>query len=369
MKEITFDRFVRGMIAIAGIAASVYMLNYLSSVLLPFFVAWLIAYLIYPIVTFFQYKLRLHYRVLSIVVTLLVLCGILTVVFLFTIPPIVSEILHLKNLAITYLEKGIHDSTIPENMATFIREYIINQINVNKEIARNDVVELIRELTPRIWNLFYQTANILFNIISSCITLLYMFFLLMDYEKFSKGWISFIPYKQRDFVQTLVNDVEHGMNSYFRGQSLVALCVGILFSVGFLLIDFPMAIGLGLFIGALNMVPYLQLIGFVPTIILALLKAADTGQNFWGILALALLVFCVVQLIQDLILTPKIMGHLLGLSPALILLSLSVWGYLLGIIGLIIALPLTTLVMAYYKRYIIKPEDGLPQPAPDEPVL
>ena len=118
-----------------------------------------------------------------------------------------------------------------------------------------------------------------------------------------------------------------------------------------------MAIGLGLFIGVLNLIPYLQLVGFIPTIILALVKAADTGQSFWLILFCALMVFAVVQTIQDVVLTPKIMGHVTGLNPAIILLSLSIWGSLLGIIGLIIALPLTTLLISYYRRFVLKETD------------
>ena len=137
----------------------------------------------------------------------------------------------------------------------------------------------------------------------------------------------------------------------------VALCVGILFSIGFLIIDFPLAIGLGLFIGALNMVPYLQIIGFVPTIMLAILKAADTGDNFWIIIASATAVFIVVQIIQDGYLVPRIMGKITGLNPAIILLSLSVWGSLMGMLGMIIALPLTTLMLSYYQRYIINQEN------------
>ena len=146
------------------------------------------------------------------------------------------------------------------------------------------------------------------------------------------------------------------MNKYFRGQTLIALLVGILFSIGFLIIDFPLAIGFGLFIGLLNMVPYLQLIAFVPTILLALLKAADSGENFWWILFGALMVFAIVQIIQDAILTPKIMGKVTGLNPAIILLSLSIWGSLLGILGMIIALPLTTLLLSYYHKYVTDPE-------------
>ena len=166
-----------------------------------------------------------------------------------------------------------------------------------------------------------------------------------------------MPKKYRKTVTGILNDVKDGMNRYFRGQALVALCVGILFSIGFLIIDFPLAIGLGLFIGALNMVPYLQIIGFVPTIMLAILKAADTGDNFWIIIASAAAVFIVVQIIQDGYLVPRIMGKITGLNPAIILLSLSIWGSLMGMLGMIIALPLTTLMLSYYQRYIINQEN------------
>ena len=196
--------------------------------------------------------------------------------------------------------------------------------------------------------------------------LLYTFFILIDYENICQGWVNLIPRGKREFASMVVQDVKNGMNSYFRGQSLIALIVGILFSIGFLIIDFPMAIGLGLFIGFLNLVPYMQLFGFIPTILLAILKAAETGENFWVIMLCALAVFAVVQLIQDMYLTPRIMGHVMGLNPAVILLSLSVWGSLMGIIGFIIALPLTTLLLSYYRRFILKEVASEPENQPEK---
>ena len=98
-----------------------------------------------------------------------------------------------------------------------------------------------------------------------------------------------------------------------------------------------MPIGLGCLIGVISFVPYLQVVGFLPAGLLALLKAAETGENFWWLLLLVLAVYLVVQILQDTIFTPRIMGKIMGLPPAIILLSLSVWGYALGIIGLIIA--------------------------------
>ena len=150
--------------------------------------------------------------------------------------------------------------------------------------------------------------------------------------------------------------VETSMNRYFRGQSLIALCVGVLLAIGFKIINFPLAITLGLFIGFLNLIPYLQTIGLIPMVLLALLRSAETGENFWVLFGLSLLVLIIVQAIQDLFLTPRIMGKAMGLNPAIILLSLSIWGTLLGFIGLIVALPLTTLCLSYYKRFILNGE-------------
>ena len=115
-----------------------------------------------------------------------------------------------------------------------------------------------------------------------------------------------------------------------------------------------MAIGMGILIGVMNLVPYLHTFALIPTAFLALLKAADTGQNFWIIFGTAILVFAVVQIISDMVVTPRVMGKAMGLNPAIILLSLSVWGSLLGFIGVIIALPLTTLIIAYWQRYVTK---------------
>jgi len=209
-------------------------------------------------------------------------------------------------------------------------------------------------VVPGLFNVLGQTASVITSIIASFITLLYMFFILLDYEYLTDNWIRIFPKKSRPFWLSVMNDVEQALNNYVRGQGLVALIMGILFCIGFTIIDFPMAIGLGIMIGIMDLVPYLHTFALIPTVLLALLKSADTGQNFWGILVLALLVFIVVQLICDMVVTPKVMGKAMGLNPAILLLSLSVWGALLGFIGLIIALPLTTLLIAYYQQYVTK---------------
>ena len=353
-KKITFDSFIRGIISIIIILGILYLINYLSGVLLPFFIAWLIAYMTYPMVTFFQYKLRIKNRIVSILIVMLSLSVLLTLTAIMLFPPIIDEFGKLKELLTTYFIEGSKQAAIPGTMANFIKKHIsMIQDALNEENIGN----MVRNLLPKAWNIFTQSISVIVSIFATFIVLLYTFFILLDYETIATGWIKLVPIKYREMSVKIVNDVKDGMNKYFRGQALVAFLVGVLFSIGFLIIDFPLAIGFGLFIGLLNMVPYLQLVALVPTVLLSLLKAADTGSNFWWILAGALLVFCIVQIIQDAIIVPKIMGKITGLNPAIILLSLSIWGSLMGIVGMIIALPCTTIILSYYKRYIKKHEE------------
>ena len=352
-QEINFDRFVRGALLVSVLVLLGYAVNALSSVLLPFVLAWMLAYMLNPVVTFLQVTCKLRLRWLSVTLTLLLLAGIGTGCFMLIVPPSIEEFSNLKRLIVEYLRNGSGNATIPAIVSDFVREHMQHE-EVRNFLQTDDVQSFLGRSVERLCNLLWATANALWSIVSWCITLLYLFFLLMDFEKASKAWINYIPKPYRDHVALLATDVQTGMSAYFRGQALVALCVGILFAAGFAIIDLPLAIGFGLFVGALNFVPYLQMVSIPLAVLLALLKAAETGENFWGILLLVVLVYIIVQLIQDLIIVPKIMGRIMGMSPALILLSLSVWGYVFGFIGLIIALPLTTLVLSYYKRYIIR---------------
>lgn len=354
-KKITFDSFIRGIILGAIIIGILILLKRLSSVLLPFFIAWLIAYLIYPLVTFFQYKLKLKNRIASIFCALFTLSIIGATLFYLLVPPMLQEFGRVKDLLVQYFSGGAYSSNVPRTLSDFLRENIDAQF-ITELFNKENLLEALKDAVPRLWVLLSDSIDLLFSIFTIFIILLYVIFILMDYESIAEGWTHLVPTKYRSFVVGMLNDIKDGMNRYFRGQAFVALCVGILFSIGFLIIDFPLAIGLGLFIGALNMVPYLQIIGFVPTIILAILKAADTGGNFWVIIASATAVFIVVQAIQDGFIVPRVMGKITGLNPAIILLSLSIWGSLMGMLGMIIALPLTTLMLSYYQRFIINQE-------------
>lgn len=352
-EKITFDRFVRGLLLVTGVVGLYYLLDALSGVLLPFFVAWLLAYMMYPLIIFLEQKCRIRYRLLSIMVAIVVVFGVLAALIVFTVPPAVQQMVRLSDDLLHYASTYLSGTDIPEQIEFFLHQNFDHNTIV-QFFRQDEVVDAIQAAATQAWEFLSGTMSIVWFFVDVMMVLLYLLFFLLDYEKVNKNWLMVVPKAHRAVANHIASDIKREMNAYFRGQALVAFLVGVLFSIGFLIIDFPMAIGLGLFIGLLNMVPYAQTLGFIPTIILALLKSNDTGQSFWLILLMAIVVFCVVQAIQDLFLVPKIMGKAMGLKPAIILLALSVWGSLLGIIGFIIALPMTTLGWAYYQRFVLK---------------
>ncbi len=350
-KEITFDKFIRWAGIIILTLGILYITNYLSSVLLPFFIAWFFAYLLYPFVLFIEHKLHIRIRALSIIIAMLVMIGVIGGILWLIIPPMIDQFDKLSDV----LTRWIHQTTHTNNLTAVIKEWLQNnQEQIEHFLKSKDFSDALKTTMPKVFAVVGQTANILISIIASMITLLYMFFILLDYETLTANWVRIFPKKNRPFWQSLMNDVKRELNNYIRGQGMVALCMGIMFCIGFTIIGFPMAIGLGILIGILDLVPYLHTFALIPTAFLAMLKAADTGQNFWVVFGLAFLVFCVVQIITDMVVTPKIMGKAMGLNPAILLLSLSVWGALLGFLGLIVALPLTTLLIAYWQRYVTR---------------
>ena len=156
-KEITFDRFIRGLITI-GVCIIAYMLiSRLSGALLPFLIAWLFCYLVYPIVKFFQYKLKFKSRVLSIFTVLLLVTGIIVGICFAVIPPIVEEMVMLKELMANYLTSGNSNSTIPDVVNQFIREHI-DMRQVEAYFSAERIGELVKGMLPKLWSINSNTC-------------------------------------------------------------------------------------------------------------------------------------------------------------------------------------------------------------------
>ncbi len=337
-KPYDLDRITRLVIGAIVAIIALYLILYVRSALVPFFVAWFIAYLINPIVLFVQKTTRIKSKIVSVLIVVISISAALFALCWTFIPVIIEETTRVIML--------INKSSLP----AYIKDYISN-------------IELTSDMASKGWSfakdIISTSMGAVYATLTVFATFVYLIFLSNDFETLSEGARLLVPVKYRERTDMVLDDVKEGMNRYFRGQSLVALCVGVLLAIGFSLISLPLGLVLGLFIGLLNMVPYLQVVGLIPMAMVSLLKSSGGDDSFLLVFGMALGVLIVVQIIQDMFLVPKIMGKITGLNPAIILLSLSIWGMLLGIIGMIIALPLTTILLSYYKRFIVNEKSSL----------
>ncbi|MDE6653366.1 MAG: AI-2E family transporter [Muribaculaceae bacterium] len=352
-RPFTFDRVVRIIISTIAILGALWLIDRLSSVLLPFLVAWLIAYLLEPFVQRNRHFLKTEGRLVAVVLTLVEVLLLIIVLCIAFLPAIFDEMHQVAALIREYAVANDKIKLVPPA----VHEFLLKHLDF-KQISDILTRQNIESLVDFLGSFLTGGVNFLMSLFDVFLVILYVMFIMLDYEKLLAGFRKMVPPRYRDIVFALFDNVKDSMNHYFRGQALIAFLVGILFSIGFLIIGLPLAVILGMFIGALNMVPYLQLISLPITSILCLVYSVQDSIDFWPLWWEAMAVYCVVQVIQDMFLTPKIMGKAMGMNPAIILFSLSVWGSLLGIIGMIIALPLTTLLISYYNHLIINRNDG-----------
>lgn len=347
----TLDRVVRLVIAVVCIVGVVLLINKLRGVLLPFLMAWVIAYVLEPVVQFNRRFFKLKGRLVASILSLLQASLLLTALGILFIPPIIDEVHQMSVLVKHYADSHPNIPFVPDSVHDFLRDNIdLSQLAMR--LSHQD----INKLMIGAGTLLTDGIDLLMGIFSWVVMVLYVIFIMIDYDRLSRGIAHLIPPRFRKPTIQIWRDVTHNLNLYFRGQGLVSLFVGIIFAIGFAIIGLPLGIVLGLCIGVMNMVPYLQLVSIIPCTLLCMIGAVDNGTSFWTLWWECMGIYVICQIIQDLLLTPKIMGRYMGLNPAVILLSLSIWGTLLGFIGLIIALPLTTLILAYYNAFIARQE-------------
>ncbi|MDE6637066.1 MAG: AI-2E family transporter [Muribaculaceae bacterium] len=344
---------MRIIFSLCGLLAVLYLLQILSDVLLPFFVACLIAYILEPSVELNKRIFRCKRRFFPVVLTLLEAIFLVGILCWILIPYLVEECSEMALIIKEYASSQIQIPYISKDIHDFIRDNV-DFDKIGKLLSREQWWELIKNSLNQTWSFIGSSLSLIVGLLSWLIVVLYVIFIMLDYERFILSLRQLIPFGQRKQVHHIVKDIENAMNRYFRGQFYIASLVGLLFAAGFLIIGLPMAVVFGLFIGMLNMVPYLQMISLPIAAVLCLVGSISGGPTFWVLFWECMAVYVVGQCIQDLILTPKIMGKAMGLNPAVILLALSVWGSLLGFLGMIIALPLTTLLLSYYDLYIVQ---------------
>ena len=360
-REFTFDRIAR-MLVLSVLILLIYVaVQAIWSIILPFLLAGIFAYVMMPLVRFFQYTLRLRSRGLSVILTLLLLGAVVYLAVIFIIPSINAEIEKTLQVISGYSSgQDILTMILPRN----IRNYLNGGLrwgNFPQQLSFEKVLENVKLLLDQVGGIINSTLSIFSWGLVFLIGFIYFVFILLDFENLARGFISLFPKTLRPTIRTISIDLDRYMNNYFRGQALIAISVGVLLSIGFNIIGLPLATAMGIFIGILNFIPYMQALGIIPLGLASLLMAAQTGENAFVCMLLGYGVLMIVQIIQDMIIVPRIMGQTMGMRPSLILLVLSIWGYLLGFFGMLIALPITMFIYSLYMRYVLQDEEYIEQ--------
>ena len=164
-KQITFDTFVRGFLGVVVVVGIVMLLNRLSGVLVPFFLAWLLAYLLFPLVKFFQYRCRLKFRIAAILLSFLIAGAVLTGVFWLMIPPMIEEGGRVTQLIVRYVQTDETMSNIPR----LVQQYIHDNVDINqlkKLVHQDGFIDTVKSAIPKVWAVIAQSISIVSSVFS-----------------------------------------------------------------------------------------------------------------------------------------------------------------------------------------------------------
>lgn len=352
-REFTFDRVIRILISLSIIALLVYALSYFSEVLIPFFIALVLAYLLNPFFNLLQRIVK--NRVVALFLGFILLTGIVVGFFYLLIPMALEQINNVIEALSNIINNTNWKELVNKNFPDFLSSKIIKTVesgDLSILLSEKQIEELSNFGVNQISVILSVISDFLIGLVGLTFAIIYLFFILLNYNEVQSLGQSLIPPAYRNRVIKVISDFENALNRYFRGQAFIALICVVLYTVGFVVIGLPMGIVLGLITGTLVMIPYMHNLSIIPGVLLAILKSYQIHQPIFTSILFVLIVFAVIQIIMDFVLVPVIMKNATGLNPAIILLSLSLWGKLLGILGLIIALPLTYLFMGYYQDLI-----------------
>ncbi len=325
-----------------------------SGVLLPLTIAAILATLLRPIVTFCESRTRMS-RVQAIVVLYILVVLVLAVGSVFTIPVILNQ-------AGLFIE---HGGKLFENVLGFAQqklpsvwEWLHNRLGqAPDQYAKNLLAEhseILKNTIARILSSAGSVAGFfggLFGTIAAyAIIPVYLFFILngnRDVWKDIQKQLDFLPEERRDDLVFLVRQFSEILISFFRGQIIIGLLLGVVLAIGFFFVGLKFGIIIGIILGLLNIIPYLgTVLGIITVTPLAYFQEGGGST----LILLCGIVFIIGQLLTDYVFTPRIMGDKTGMGPMLIIFSVFFWGTALGgILGMVLAIPLTAFFLVFWR--------------------
>jgi predicted PurR-regulated permease PerM len=320
----------------------------LSPMLMPFLLGAIFAYILHPgAVWLVRHKVpRSMATLLMILILMFVIVFFVLLVLIVVqtqlpqlqqqIPSLLAQGRHM--LAPYAIRLGIAPDAIFSNLTDFASAHLSDSANA---------------VLPTLWNSLRASGNMMMALLSHLvITPLILYYLLFDSKKIFRQLCRLVPRRQRGRVRRLAHDMDQMLAQYLRGQWRVIGVLVVYYSVCLMLAGFEIALPVGIFTGVAVLIPYL---GYFVGLTLALMAALLQFGNWYGVGAVAL-IYGVGQILESYFLTPRLIGERIGLHPLAVIFALLVFGYLFGFIGVLLALPLSaimvTVLREIYRQYL-----------------
>jgi predicted PurR-regulated permease PerM len=325
-----------------------------KDVLLPLAIAAILATLLRPIITICETKTRLN-RIGGIILLFTLVVMALAAVAVFVVPPALETAGEFLKMAPDLLSKSLE---FFKGLAPSIWEWLTQQLGESPEAylmhsleGNTDLMkQALAQVQSSTGSLLTFFGGIFGKIAAYSIIPVYLFFILngdrnvwKDLEK----QLSFLPDERREDLVFLSKQFSQILVSFFRGQIIIGLLLGVVLAIGFGLVGLKFGIAIGFVLGLLNIIPYLgTMLGIITVLPIAYLQEGGGGV----LIALCALVFTIGQLLTDYVFTPRIMGDKTGMGPMLIIFSVFFWGAALGgLLGMILAIPLTAFFLVFWR--------------------
>ncbi|MBA7564914.1 putative transport protein YhhT [subsurface metagenome] len=333
------------------IAALFFYIIYLIRIaIIPLILAIAIAYLLTPIVTLLQKKMR---RVFSVTITYIIFIGIIFTIFFFIIPIIIDQFRTFMDKFPAYME----------NLTRVINDFLQNSVLIKntenligKELVPKDVSGITQYLISRInleeIDIFRQAATVGMLALNTVLYLivgpLLGIYILNYADKIKTTFIKIIPKRFKNHTTIILERTNEVTGKYIGARLLISIIVGILCTIVLLVLKVDFAILLGFIAGLLNMIPLLgPIIGAIPAALAALFISPFKSL-------LVILLFVAIQLIDAYVFSPIVLKYQIGVHPGIMIFSLMVGGALFGIWGLFFAVPAVAILQEILKYYLLE---------------
>lgn len=302
----------------------------IKTIVLPIILSGILYYLLNPLVDMME-KRKIK-RGWSILILYLLIAGILTVVVLAVIPVLRTQIMSLIDNFPTYSEKVRQQ--FEELTGSQLYSQLQEAVNINSQEWWGTITQKATEILNSTWSKVGGFLGAFTEIVLSIITVPFvLFYMLKDGKKLPQKILSFLPTQSRSGILHVLQDINHQISSFIRGQIIVSVCIGILLYIGYMIIGLDYALILAIIASFTSVVPYLgPAIAITPALIVALVTSPV-------MLLKMIAVWTIVQLIEGKFISPQIMGKTLKIHPITIIFVILTAGNLFGVVGILLAVP------------------------------